>query len=283
MDTKFEPGSREEQIMLEELYKKQQIPVKIGNGNEDSDFEDSDDENLPKMNNYKLKKMERRLEYEAELTDEVKEKNQYIKHMLPMTEQLKHNRNIRPLKLSHIKNNQMLNNCFDPIVNKYVKKVWAFKRTKLNRVKRDLIWEFFRNRKKQSFTETLRKTYYKNIKNVTVIYFDDPVEHNFDLTRDMIDAYKTVLYERRKHNSINPLTDKSVKQLVTFKRFKSGRVKKYTFWDTMRHSEAISVRDALIKTYHNNIRNISIIYNEDPDTVVPYEVTEEIFNQLSKK
>ena len=101
-----------------------------------------------------------------------------------------HDRENLPSKIKHIKNETILTNSWDPINEKYVKKVWAYKKTKLDRIKRDLIWEYYRHRNRTHVGEIIKKTFYKNVKNVTIIYFDDPIQHNFDLTQEMIDKVK---------------------------------------------------------------------------------------------
>jgi hypothetical protein len=96
----------------------------------------------------------------------------------------------RPSKLAHIKNKNIIQNSWDPINEKYVKKIWAHKKTKLDREKRDLIWEYYRHRNKWPVTEAFKKTYYKNVRDVVVIYFDDPVQHRFLLDLEMIDKIR---------------------------------------------------------------------------------------------
>lgn len=96
----------------------------------------------------------------------------------------------RPSKLAHIKNKNIINNSWDFINEKYVKKVWAHKRTKLDREKRDLIWEYYRYRNRLQVSDMIKKTYYKNVKDVTIIYFDDPVQYRFVITQEMIDKIR---------------------------------------------------------------------------------------------
>jgi len=96
----------------------------------------------------------------------------------------------KPSKLAHIKNKNIINNSWDFINEKYVKKVWAHKRTKLDREKRDLIWEYYRYRNRLQVSDMIKKTYYKNVKDITIIYFDDPVQHRFVITQEMIDKIR---------------------------------------------------------------------------------------------
>ena len=100
-----------------------------------------------------------------------------------------------PSKLKDIKNQIFLNNCYDPINGKYVKKVWAHKLTKLKREKRDLIWEYYKYRKRWSVTYRMKESFQKNVKEVTLIYFDDPTPHRFTITREHMDIMKA--YDRK--------------------------------------------------------------------------------------
>lgn len=199
-------------------------------------------------------------------------KNEEIKAIVE--QQLKHDRSIRPIKLSHIVNDVFLNNTINPLNGKYVRKIWAHKRTKLGRWKRDLIWEFFRDRKRKSVAETLRRTLYKNVPNVTVIYFGDYTKYNFNMTKEIADYLKTVKYYRHEFNCIHPLNGRKIKQLYFFKTFKSGRTKRYILWDYIRHGEVMPVKMAMIKTYHNNIRSISILYQDNQEE--EFTITDEI-------
>ena len=101
-----------------------------------------------------------------------------------------------PSKLKHIKNLKFLNNTYNPLTGKYVKDVWAFKRTKLDRIKRDLIWTYFRHRKNKLAAQSLRETYYKNIKTVMIIHFDDPTQVRFELTEHMVQILKHYCHEK---------------------------------------------------------------------------------------
>jgi len=101
-----------------------------------------------------------------------------------------HPMDIRPIRLKHIKNNLMLDNSFNPLNNKYVKKIWVYKTTKMDRIKRDMFWEYFRDRKRHNIPETLLKAYYKNRKDATIIYFDDPVQYEFTITDEIAEELK---------------------------------------------------------------------------------------------
>lgn len=96
-----------------------------------------------------------------------------------------HNMDIRPSKLKHIKNTFFLDNTFHPLFNKYVKKVWAYKKTKLDRTKRDLIWEYYRDRKRKPIANVLLETFYKNVRDVMIIYFDDPIQYSYTIDDEM--------------------------------------------------------------------------------------------------
>ena len=109
-----------------------------------------------------------------------------VDELLVMNEKM----DIKPSKLAHIKNTNIIKNSWDFINEKYVKKVWAHKMTKLGREKRDLIWEYYRYRNRWPVSEAIKKTYYKNVKDVVIIYFDDPVQHRFIINQEMIDKIR---------------------------------------------------------------------------------------------
>ena len=123
-----------------------------------------------------------------------------------------HTEDIRPSKLKHIKNTIMLDNTINPLNNKYIKKIWVYKVTKLDRIKRDLFWEYFKDRKRHTIAETLLKAYYKNRKDTTIIYFDDPVQYDITITDEMATELKKV---NRDHiafiKSITPIKPKKIK------------------------------------------------------------------------
>lgn len=106
-----------------------------------------------------------------------------------------------PSKLKGIKNQIFLNNCYDPINGKYVKKVWAHKLTKLKREKRDLIWEYYKYRKRWSVTYRMKESYQKNVREVTLVYFDDPTPHRFTITREHMDTMKA--YDRAVNHTLS--------------------------------------------------------------------------------
>ena len=87
----------------------------------------------------------------------------------------------RPSKLRHIKNQTILDNSFDPISKKYVKKIFGHKQTKLGRDKRHLEWEYYRHRLRTPVIDTIKRLYQKNIKNIAVIYFDDPIIYRYEI------------------------------------------------------------------------------------------------------
>lgn len=60
-------------------------------------------------------------------------------------------------KMDHIKNPVFIENSKDPFNGKFVKKIWLFKKTKLGRTKRDLIWIYMRHRGKLSVADVLKK------------------------------------------------------------------------------------------------------------------------------
>lgn len=75
----------------------------------------------------------------------------------------------------------MLDNAFDPNENKYVKKIWAYKITKIGREKRDLVWEYFRHRKTVPAVSMYKKY---NLMKLMFNYFSDPVQRFKDLRTD---------------------------------------------------------------------------------------------------
>lgn len=100
--------------------------------------------------------------------------------------------------LSHIKNPIILNNCLNPLNNKHVKKVWVYKQTKMDRTKRDLCWEYYKDRMKNDVASSLLEAYYRNRKSITIIYFDDPVQYDIDISDEMATMLKTYVREKRK-------------------------------------------------------------------------------------
>ncbi|QKF93482.1 CDC45-like domain-containing protein [Fadolivirus algeromassiliense] len=117
-----------------------------------------------------------------------------------------------PNKLKHIKNIRMLNNSYDPLTGKYIKKIWTYKRTKIDRVKRDLVWEYFRHRKTTSIVDTILESHYGGLKVIQVIYFDDPVQHNIIIFDELIKFYKKVK-EQRKTLTLPQVSNKAIKKM----------------------------------------------------------------------
>jgi hypothetical protein len=95
-----------------------------------------------------------------------------------------------PSKLKNTNNQLFLNNAYDPINKKYVKKIWAYKLTKLKREKRDLIWEYFKYRGRWSTTFRMKGSYQKNVREVGITYFGDPKSYRFTLTKQHMDIMK---------------------------------------------------------------------------------------------
>ncbi|CAH6421011.1 Hypothetical protein KVN_LOCUS101 [uncultured virus] len=192
----------------------------------------------------------------------------------------------RPNKLKQIKNKTMLNNSLDALSGKYVKTIWSYKnyiikKTKEIRTKRDMSWQFYRHRKKQSVGETLRTLYYKYKDSetcfVTIIYFDDPVQHKIKLTNEMIENLKILFHRRRNINCIDPFNKKPIKRLAKEKPLKD-RIKLKTLWRFEIDAEANSIQETMIKLYHQNIKKIVIIYDDKIES--KFEITDEIFNKL---
>lgn len=125
-----------------------------------------------------------------------------------------------PNKLKHIKNLKFLNNTYNPLTGKYIKDVWAFKQTKLDRTKRDLIWTYFRYRKNKLAAQSLRESYYKNIKTVMIIHFDDPAQVKFELTERMVQILKHYCHEKeikkpKKNKDKKNKKKEMIKQITT--------------------------------------------------------------------
>lgn len=118
-------------------------------------------------------------------------KNMVTVELLPV-DQLEQTKIKLPSKLAHIVNQTFLINTWNPITGKYVKKIWAFKLTKLGREKRDMVWEYYRYRGRKSVMETVKDLYYRNRKIVMFIHFDDPAQNRIELTQEMIDLIKQV-------------------------------------------------------------------------------------------
>lgn len=94
--------------------------------------------------------------------------------------------------LKHIKNKTFLNNSLDPLSQKYVKEIWFYKKTKLGRIKKDLVWIYYRNRGTKSVYDTLKELINNNILKITIIYFDDCVQHTFDIDEEFKAKIKNI-------------------------------------------------------------------------------------------
>ena len=79
--------------------------------------------------------------------------------------------------LRHIKNTTFLENSLDPLTKKFVKEIWVYKTTKLEREKKDLKWIYYRDRSKNSVYSLLLHICNNNTKKILIIYFDDCVQH----------------------------------------------------------------------------------------------------------
>jgi len=76
-------------------------------------------------------------------------------------------------------------NIVDPRNGKFVKRIWLKKKMKdtkfkKNREKFDLVWQYYRDRGRQSVENILKK--YNNHYTIKIIYFNDPIEHIQELT-----------------------------------------------------------------------------------------------------
>ena len=182
-----------------------------------------------------------------------------------------------PGKLSHIKNGTILQNSYFPLTGKYVKKVWAYKTTKLGRIKRDLVWEYFRHRKRKPVTQVVRDMFYRNRKKVTFIYFDDPVQHHIELTKEHVDMLKNINRLRKGINCKNPFNNKDVKKLWNKKKIKDT-FKKRGVWVLEVNGESTSITEMLIKMYHFNTKDIFFTYTDGTEEELT--ITDDIFTKL---
>jgi hypothetical protein len=98
-----------------------------------------------------------------------------------------HERDKLPSKIAHIKNSKFLDNAWDPVAQRYVKEIRVYKITKLDREKNDMVWQYFRNRSRNSVSNIYKLNFEKKIK---VIYFGDPVQHFLEIDKDIVDVAK---------------------------------------------------------------------------------------------
>lgn len=77
-----------------------------------------------------------------------------------------------PSKIAHLKNPTFIANIKDPKTNKYVKKIYQVKTSKIGRTIEPLVWEYYKNRGTMSVEDTYKK--YKGF-TLKMIYFDDPL------------------------------------------------------------------------------------------------------------
>jgi hypothetical protein len=65
---------------------------------------------------------------------------------------------IEPVKIggSYIKNPTFIKNTTDPLTGKFVKSIYAKKITKLDRIKYDMVWQYYRDRNRQSVQDILK-------------------------------------------------------------------------------------------------------------------------------
>lgn len=191
-----------------------------------------------------------------------------------------------PSKLKDIKNQVFLNNCYDPINKKYVKKVWAHKLTKLGREKRDLIWEYYKYRKRWSVTYRMKESFQKNVREVTLIYFDDPVQHRFTITQEHMNIMKaydkgtahtiSLKLTRKTENdektgyrwdmitedefNVLPLSDKIINEPVVIEDYASKKMEKQEPEKT--ESESEEEKEDVYTTDENAIRKLEEEYDE---------------------
>ncbi len=82
------------------------------------------------------------------------------------------------MKIDNLKNQTFISNITEPVSNKYVKKIFHVKVSKLDRIIEPMIWEYYKNRANMSIEELYKK--YKGSK-IKVIYFNDPVIYEKDI------------------------------------------------------------------------------------------------------
>ena len=89
------------------------------------------------------------------------------------------------MKNKQIKNQVFLKNCTHPENGKIVKSIYFYKTYKPNkhrdeiRTKRDLVWQYFRNRGNKSVEQVLKDFKYtkKEVYEARIIYSGEPQEH----------------------------------------------------------------------------------------------------------
>jgi len=82
------------------------------------------------------------------------------------------------MKVDNLKNPIFISNITDPLTNKYVKKIYHVKISKLNRIVEPMVWEYYKNRGNMSIQEVYNK--FKGSK-VKIIFFNDPVIYEISI------------------------------------------------------------------------------------------------------
>lgn len=114
--------------------------------------------NLDKVN----RKIKRREEKEEKEGKKENKENKEIKQSEPVQ--------IVKIGGKDIKNPIFIRNTTDPITGKFVKCIYAKKITKLDRIKYDLIWQYYRDRNRQSVEDILKKYIDRDVK---ITYFGE--------------------------------------------------------------------------------------------------------------
>lgn len=79
--------------------------------------------------------------------------------------------------MPELKNELFLNNINDPKTNKQVKKIFQIKTSKLGRIVKPMVWEYYKNRSNMSIQEVYNK--FKG-SNLQIIYFNDPLIYTIE-------------------------------------------------------------------------------------------------------
>lgn len=97
----------------------------------------------------------------------------------------------RPNKmLKNTKNKLYLDNTYDPINNMFVHKIFEWKITKIGRKKRHLVWQYYRDRNRLSVSEFYRNNFYRNKRNVSIIFYGKADIYTMVLEKEMADMLK---------------------------------------------------------------------------------------------
>jgi len=85
-----------------------------------------------------------------------------------------------------IKSRFILYNTFDPIHERYVKKIWSCVEGQNGLVTKYIVWNYYRDCAKKSVRDVIKKLYYNGQPKIAVIYFHDDMEYRFMIKEYMI-------------------------------------------------------------------------------------------------